>query len=217
LSEQGLKPLIIIGGGGHASVLVDILLLQKREILAVISPDDLSSRCVFNGISHLNSDDDVFMFPVDEVLLVNGIGILPKSSLKQKLNQYFLSHGYQFETVISENAKISPFAKIGVGVQIFSGVIIQAGTKIANHTVINSGVIIEHDCEIGQYNHIAPRATLCGQVETDDNVYIGAGATVINNIKLARNVIVGAGAIVTKALDQNQVCYPSRATIKSSL
>ena len=39
-------PLIIIGGGGHASVLVDILRSQNRQILALISPDDVSSRTV---------------------------------------------------------------------------------------------------------------------------------------------------------------------------
>ena len=32
------KPLVIIGGGGHASVIVDILKRQKREIVAVMTP-----------------------------------------------------------------------------------------------------------------------------------------------------------------------------------
>lgn len=213
--DKALKPIVIIGGGGHASVLVDILRAQQREILAVICPDDITIRSVFSGIQHLKNDDDVLKFSVDDVLLVNAIGMLPKSALKRKLNQHFLSLGYQFETVIADSAQLSPFSQIEAGAQIFAGAIVQAGVQVGAHAVVNSGVIIEHDCKIGQYSHIAPRATLCGQVNTDDNVYVGAGATVIHNIKLAQNSIVGAGAIVTKHLSENQICYPSRSAIKT--
>ena len=214
MNEPDLKPLIIIGGGGHASVLVDILKVQKREILAVICPDNLSQRSVFNGILHLSKDEDVLNYPPDSVRLVNGIGVLPRSNLKKKLNQYYLSLGYQFETVISEQAWISTEAVIETGVQVFAGAIIQTGAKISAHTIINSKALIEHDSVIGRYNHVAPNATICGQVETSENVYVGASSTLIQNIKLDQNVIVGAGAIVTKDLRIDDVCYSSRSTIK---
>lgn len=214
LNESDLKPLIVIGGGGHASVLIDILRVQKREILAVICPDGLSQRSVFNGILHLRKDEDVLNYPPDSVRLVNGIGVLPRSNLKKKLNQYYLSLGYQFETVISEQAWISNEAVIETGAQVFAGAIIQTGAKISAHTIINSKALIEHDSVIGKYNHVAPNATICGQVETSENVYVGASSTLIQNIKLDKNVVVGAGAIVTKNLRIDDVCYSSRSTIK---
>jgi sugar O-acyltransferase (sialic acid O-acetyltransferase NeuD family) len=214
LSKQELKPLVIIGGGGHASVLADILLSQKREILAVISPDDISQRAVFIGITQLNNDADVLTFSPNDVLLVNGIGMLPNSKLKFELNEHFLSLGYQFETVIAESALVSPFAKLAQGTQVFAGAIVQVGVTVGEHSVINSGAIVEHDCLIGPYNHIAPHATLCGQVVTEAGVYVGAGATVIQNVNLAWDSIVGAGAIVTKSLSPQQIYYPSRSTIK---
>ncbi|MDD9174931.1 acetyltransferase [Aliivibrio sp. S2TY2] len=214
MSNAGLKPLIVIGGGGHASVLVDILRQQQREILAIVSPEDISLRRVFSGLTHLKNDDDVLGFSPDSVHLVNGVGMLPKSGLKRKLNEYFLSLGYTFETVISDSAQISSFAEIEQGAQIFSGAIIQAGVTIGAHSIINSGTIIEHDSVIGQYNHIAPRAILCGQVSTYDNVYIGASATVIQNMTLEQGSIVGAGAIVTKNISSEQICYPSRSVLK---
>jgi sugar O-acyltransferase (sialic acid O-acetyltransferase NeuD family) len=214
LSNQRLKSLVIIGGGGHASIIVDILRSQKRNILAVISPEDIKHRAVFLGIKQLKSDDQILSFSPQEVLLVNGIGMLPKSDLKRTVNEYFLSQGYQFETVIADSAQISAFATVEHGSQVFAGAIVQAGALVGAHSVINSGVILEHDCKIGQYNHIAPRATLCGQVSTDENVYVGAGATIIQNINLAKNSIVGAGAIVTKHLSSYEIYYPSLSTIK---
>ncbi len=202
-----MKPIVIIGGGGHASVLVDILRSQHREILAIICPDDISERNIFSGIEHLRKDDDVLRFSNEDVLLVNGIGMLPRSDLKRKLNQYYLSLGYKFETVIADSSQVSTFATIETGAQIFSGAIIQPGVVVSAHSVINSGVIIEHDCKIGAYNHIAPGAVLCGQVISQTNVYVGTGATIIHNIRLGQNCIVGAGTTILKNIDENVLVY----------
>lgn len=208
------KPLVLIGGGGHASVLADILLGQGREILAVISPDDLSSRAVFADLAHLTQDEEVKRFSPDSVHLVNGIGMLPRSMLRQRVNQQFLELGYQFETVIASDAHVSRFATIHSGAQILSGARVQAGAVIGEHTIVNSGALVEHDCQIGAYNHIAPNATLCGDVLTAEDVYIGANATVIQGLALEAQSTVGAGAILTQSLPLGDTCYPARACIK---
>ncbi|BCK22163.1 TPA: acetyltransferase [Vibrio cholerae] len=208
------KPLILIGGGGHASVLADILLGQRRDIVAVISPNDLSSRAVFTGLVHLTQDEEVKRFSPDSVYLVNGIGMLPRSTLRQRVNQQFLELGYQFETVIASDAHVSRFATIHSGAQILSGARVQTGAVVGEHTIVNSGALVEHDCQIGAYNHIAPNATLCGDVLTEENVYIGANATVIQGLALEAQSTVGAGAILTQSLPLGGTCYPARACIK---
>ena len=59
-------PIVLIGGGGHASVLADILLRQGREIVAVICPDDISQRRVFSGIKQFHEDSDIEQFSPQE-------------------------------------------------------------------------------------------------------------------------------------------------------
>ena len=191
-------PLLLIGGGGHASVLAEILLGQGREILAVVSPDDLSSRAVFSGLRHLTQDEEVGRFSPDSVFLVNGIGMLPHSTLRQRMTQKFLELGYQFETVVASDAHVSRFATIRCGVQILSGARVQTGARIEDHTIVNSCAVIEHDCQIGFNNHIAPNATLCGHVVSENQVFIGAGATILPGINLGQNSIVGAGVTILR-------------------
>lgn len=210
-------PIVLIGGGGHASVLADILLRQGREIVAVICPEDISQRDIFKGIKHLTSDEDVLRFNKNQVLLVNGIGVMPKSSLKKKINEHFLSLGYQFETVIDDSAFVSPFSKIETGAQILPMAMIQTGAIVGRHCIINTGALVEHDCKIGAYNHIAPKATLCGQVETKKGVYVGAGSTVIQGICIGSGAIVGAGVSLIQSLEGNTIAYPPRAVIKTNL
>ncbi|EJT0554803.1 acetyltransferase [Vibrio vulnificus] len=191
-------PLVLIGGGGHASVLADILLGQGREILAVICPDDVSSRAVLAGIPHLTQDEDIARFSPDSVRLVNGIGMMPRSTFRQRINEKFLAQGYVFETVIASDAKVSSFAEVKSGAQIFPGARVQTGAVIGEHTIVNSEALIEHDCRIGAYNHIAPRATLCGQVVSEAQVFIGAGSTILPGINLGQSSIIGAGATILK-------------------
>ncbi|WP_257574921.1 acetyltransferase [Shewanella algae] len=216
MSDDTRLPIVMIGGGGHASVLADILVSQGREILAVVSPDDIRQRSVFKGMTQLRNDDDVFAFHKNEVLLVNGIGMMPKSDVKRKINEHFLSLGYQFETVIADSAFVSSKSIIEPGAQILPMAIVQTGATVGRHTVVNTGALVEHDCCIGAYNHIAPKATLCGQVKTEDNVYIGAGSTIIQGISIGRGSIVGAGASINQSLEVNTIAYPARVTIKTT-
>lgn len=212
--EELHKPIVMIGGGGHASVLADILLSQGRDIIAVISNKELSCRSPLKGITLHNHDEDILNFESDKVILINGIGMLPKSCHREKINEHFLSLGYQFGTVIAGTAFVSPYSKIETGAQILPMSVIQTGVTIGKHSIINTGVLIEHDCKIGAYNHIAPKATLCGNVTTRRGAYIGANATIVQSLEVGESAIVGAGATVTQSLAPHNICYPSRSIVK---
>lgn len=213
MSEQKC-PIILIGGGGHASVIAEILLSQGRDIVSVISPNDIERRSIFKGITHFRKDDDVLAYDQNQVVLVNGIGMTPKSKLKKKVNEYFLKLGYRFETVIADNAYISLCATIEEGAQILPMAIVHTGARVGCHSVVNTGAIIEHDCHIGPYNHIAPRATLCGEVETGSSVFIGAGAVIIQKITILENSIIGAGTSIVKNVGSNKLCYSCRTEVR---
>ncbi|WP_293793044.1 acetyltransferase [uncultured Pantoea sp.] len=208
------KPIVIIGGGGHASVLYDILMSQKREILAVISPTKTVNK-IFDNILHLKSDDLILEYSPKKILLVNGIGQLPNSILKKEINKKYISLGYEFESVISDNAMISSFARFGSGVQIMHGTVIQAGAEIGNHSIVNTKAVVEHDSVIGDYCFLAPNSTICGNVTLGNDVFIGAGSTIIQNLTVGNGSTVGAGALLTKNLLDGSVCYPVKAKIMS--
>ncbi|WP_394392215.1 acetyltransferase [Shewanella woodyi] len=207
------KPVILLGSGGHASVLADILLQNNHTILAVISHKK-SDRSVFNEIQHFDSDKDVLQFPSDKVKLVNGLGSLPNQSLRHEIFDYFTQSNYQFETVISPNAMLSPYSTIGAGSQIFMGAIIQTGAVIGESTIINSGAIVEHDCHIGMHCHIAPGATICGDVRIGENTHVATGANVIQGVSIGKHCIVAAGATITKDMPDNSIAYGYRSQIE---
>ena len=158
------KPLIILGNGGHASVLMETLLKQEQgyEIIGFTTP--IMEDNVF-GLVYLGPDEVIYNYNPEEVNLVLGLGMLGPSSAREKTFKHFKEKGYFFKSIIHPAAIISPSAQLGEGVQIMAGAIVQTGTSIADNTIINTGAIIDHDGQIGAHVHIAPGTKISGAVK----------------------------------------------------
>lgn len=205
------KPLIVIGSGGHASVIADILLNQGRTIVATVSPDEIKDNSPLKGIKRLMTDASLLdTYSPEEFDLVNGLGALPGNTLRTNLFDYFSNYGYKFQSVIAPSAIIAGGVKLEGGVQVMHGAIIQTNASIAKNCIVNSGSIIEHDCVIGAHNHIAPGATLSGGVITGDQVHIGTGASIIQSIKIGQRAVIGAGCTIIRDVKAGQVIVPAR-------
>lgn len=208
------RPVVVIGGGGHASVLIDILREQGREIRAFICPSFIDRQCAFAGLVHYKKDEDIHLFDVAEVELINGIGALPHSKLRANILEKYTANGFKFGSVVASSALVSPFALLGEGVQLLHGAIVQAGSAIGAHSILNTASVVDHDCNIGELNHVAIGARICGGVTTGSCVFIGAGAIVIQSVDIGCSSVVGAGAVVTKNIEIGGTAYPCRPLVK---
>ncbi|WP_348688046.1 acetyltransferase [Aeromonas bestiarum] len=208
------KPVIVLGAGGHASVLVGILRSQGVVPLALVAPATGGMRAVLAGIPLWYDEEKILAHLPGEVELINGIGSLPGSSLRAELFARYRALGYRFASVVSTKSMVADYTVLEEGVQVMAGAIIQAGTRVGPNSIINSGAIVDHDCWIGGNNHIAPGAVLSGGVSTEDGVHIGTGAVLIQNIKVGSHTVVGAGATVTKNLANNKTLYVAKPFLR---
>ncbi|AVK82797.1 sugar acetyltransferase [Lysinibacillus sp. B2A1] len=189
------KPIIIIGNGGHASVLVETLLMLNYEILGFTSPE--KQQNVF-GLTYLGNDEAILSFSPSEIELVLGIGTVNFSKIRQKIYLRFRQQGFKFADVIHPTAIIAPSVHLGEGVQIMAGTVLQTHVHIADNTIVNTGAIIDHNSKIGAHTHIAPGTKISGGVDIGDLTHIGTGATIIQSINIGNQCVVGAGAVVIK-------------------
>ena len=208
------KPVIVLGAGGHASVLVDMLRQLDIDILGIVSKEKPSENGIFSGIPWYKNDEDVLNFEKSTVLLVNGIGSMPGNEIRYKVHSKFKQLGYGFYSVISPKAIVSSYITLAEGIQIMPGCIVNTNVSVGEATILNSGAIIEHDCTIGKHNHIAPGAVLSGSVITEDFVHIGTGAQVIQGMCIGERTLVGAGATVTRNLDSNKTLYVAKPFLR---
>lgn len=205
----------MIGSGGHAGVLVDILMRQGQQIHAICDPKPVRNRAVFEGILKINSDTKIFDYSSESINLINGVGMSPNNTHRMSIAKKFRKAGYHFDTVKDPTALVSSYAEIGEGSQILSMSLLQPGVRLGLDVIVNSGAIIEHDCYIGNGTHIAPSAVICGGCHIGDNTLVGANATIINNVKIGESTIIAAGATVHSDVPSN-VVYFSKSKIKSN-
>jgi sugar O-acyltransferase (sialic acid O-acetyltransferase NeuD family) len=191
------QPVIVLGGGGHAKVLIHTLQLLSIKILGVCAPSREKVRTELS--SYWIGDDEVINnYPIDSIWLVNGLGTIGCTKNRRDLFQKFKELGYHFASVIHPSAIIADDVTLAEGVQIMAGSVIQPGSKIGSNTIINTKTSVDHDCVIGNHTHLAPGVTICGEVHIGDEVHIGTGANVIQGIKIGSNCLVGAGSLIIK-------------------
>jgi sugar O-acyltransferase (sialic acid O-acetyltransferase NeuD family) len=196
------KPIIIMGAGGHAKVVANILKLSGRSVLGFVSPD-LKAGIDLLGKKFLGNDKEIFQYKVNEIELANGIGSLSGKNEGWKLLDEMRQKGYKFSTIIHPNSLISSDVYLDDGVQIMAGVIIQPGSKIGRNSIINTGAIVDHDCKIQENCQIAPGVILNGSVTVGHNTHIGTGTSVIESISIGSNSIIAAGSVVYRDVPDN--------------
>ena len=209
------KPIIIIGAGDHAKVLLDILLEQKKKVIG-LTDKNISKGTKIYGVPIIGDDDVILQFQPQEIMLVNGIGSVKSLDLRTNVFNIFKEKGYSFTSVIHKSAIVSKRAKLDEGVQIMPGVIINAETHVGEDTIINTKTSIDHGCNIGNHVHIAPGCTLSGCVVIGDGVHVGTGSSIIQGIKIGKNVLVGAGSMVIDSFEDGaKICgIPARTMVR---
>lgn len=191
------RPIIVLGSGGHAKVLIEALRQSGREIMGLTDPAKTGTTEYF-GVKILGDDDMVFNYSPDEVVLANGIGAMPGNNLRRELNDRMEEKNFQFTQVIHPSAVLASDVEIDNGAQIMAGVVIQPGVSVGRSCIINTGAVVDHDCIIHDDCHLAPGVTLSGNVVVNKGTHIGTGASVIQGITIGQDCVIAAGSAVYK-------------------
>lgn len=191
------QKVIIIGAGGHAKVIADIILKNNDELIGFLDDNIGIGKKVIEKYSVIGKlNDCIQLYNSDNsIKFIIGIGdnkIREKISKKYNLPYYTAMH---------------PTSTIGLGVKIKEGTAIMANTtinvnaSIGKHCIINTGAIIEHDNEIEDFVHVSPNAAIAGTVKIGKRTHVGIGACIKNNISVCEDAIIGAGAVVVNNIE----------------
>ena len=186
---------ILIGAGGHAKVIFDMI--QKRGDMVTGFLDDYQSvGKIVLGVPVLGKISQWKEYRKNNKFVI-AIG---DNKVRKQIAERIQAEWY---TAINTSAKIGLSVAIGEGSVIMGGSIVNSDAKIGKHVIINSGAIVEHDNQIKDYVHISPNATLAGGVQIGECTQIGIGAVVKEGIIITSNVTVGAGSAVVHNINAN--------------
>lgn len=185
----------LIGAGGHAKVVRDILDACSIPFSGVVT--DNLKEVTFMEKKILHSMDGV-----DEAIICVG-----NNRTRKKLAEEMSQQGITFGTAIHPSVIMSKYASVDEGTVIMQGVVIQSCAKIGKHCIVNTSASIDHDNILGDFVHISPHATLCGEVEVGEGTWIGAGIVVKQCVKIGRWSVIGAGSVVVHDIPDGVLAY----------
>jgi len=197
-----MKKLVVVGAGGHARSVMDIV-LQNADYEVVGCIDPVPGEVL--GKPVIGNDKDlvaVFDRGIRHIFIAIGDNLLRHSLFDQAV-----SLGFEPVNLISRYAILSPRTHFGRGVCVMAGAVVNVNTAIADNCIINTRCSIDHDCQIGKSSHIAPGATLSGTVKIGEGAHIGTGASVIDGIAIGDWSYIGSGAAVVKDLPSRVMAY----------
>ncbi len=201
------EKIIILGGGGHAKVLIEIIRLEGRYEIAGILDARFEKGLEISGVPVIGKDDLLpGIFSRDRISnACIGVGSTRENSRRKALYEKVKQIGFSVPFLVHPKAVVSESSKISEGAQLMANAVVQPCSFIGENTIINTGAIVEHDCNIGRHVHMCPAAVLSGECIVGEETFIGAGATVVNGIIIGKNVTIGAGSVVVNDIADGAV------------
>ncbi|QDU09748.1 acetyltransferase [Gimesia aquarii] len=194
--------IILLGGGGHAKVLIDLITESGDfKIVGILDPE-LECGTQLKGIEVLGTDEVLPELRDQGVQNVAvAVGSIKCNLLRKTLFNRSRELNFQMPALIHPNSICSADISLSDGVQVMAGAIIQTDSILGEGTVVNTGAQVDHDCQIGSHVFLGPGVVLSGGVTIGNNTFVGAGAVLIQGVRVGDNAVIAAGAVVIQDVE----------------
>jgi sugar O-acyltransferase (sialic acid O-acetyltransferase NeuD family) len=200
--------ILILGAGGHAKVIVDIVELEGKYNLIGIIDQNLAEKKPLLGYPLLGKEEDlpklIKEYAIKGIIIAIGDNFIrSKAAARLKENYPELSFPYAIhpKTIIARDVKI------GEGTVIMAGVSVNPGSTIGSFCILNTNSILDHDSSMGNFSSLAPGVTVGGDCKIGNYSAIGIGATLLHGIQIGEHSVIGAASLVSKAIPSYTVAY----------
>lgn len=202
------RPLVVLGGGEHARVVMDAARSRPDlwTVVGFVDPAPRPETVRLTGVPRLGGDPEALEGArTGAFAVILGVGGTRATLERQRVVEAYrdLAEG-AWARVVHERAWVSPDARVGPGVLVAAGGLVNCGAQLGAHAVVNTGAIIEHDVELGRFSQAAPGAVVGGGVAVGEGCYLGLGSRVRDHVRIGRGVTVGMGAVVVTDVEEGR-------------
>jgi sugar O-acyltransferase (sialic acid O-acetyltransferase NeuD family) len=200
-----LKRVLIIGAGGHAQVVADVLGRMgdaDNEVTPIGYLDDDPALLGNDrlGLPVLGNTKQLSMVAHDAIVVAIG-----DNETRRHLFERWVSAGERLIIACHPSATIAPDVLIGPGTMICARVVVSPGSRIGADVILNTACTVDHHNVIGDHVHVAPGVRLGGDVTIGEGTLVGISATVMPQRTVGAWSVIGAGSLVSKDIPSYSV------------
>ena len=203
--------MLVIGGGGHALVSIEVLRACGHDVAGCLTRDGSAAADLDGvGVAVLGTDGDLARLVAgghERVFVAVG-----DNADRRRLSEGVLTASGSLVRAVSPAAYVSPIARVDDGVLVMPGATVNAAADLARGVIVNTHASVDHGCRIGPFAHVAPGVAMAADVTVDEGALVGVGASVAPGRRIGAWAIVGAGAAVVRdvAPGETVVGVPAR-------
>ena len=188
-----MKPVLLIGCGGHARSLIDLIeTTGKWSIYGLVGlPEEIGNNVL--GYPVVGCDEDLITLRNICSSAVLALGQMPNPEPRKNLASRLEALAFHTPILISPHAVVSRHAQIDLGTTIGHGAIVNAAVEVGKYCIINSFALLEHDVRIEDHCHISTGALVNGNVQIGTESFVGSGSMIREGINLPPRSVIGAG------------------------
>lgn len=163
------KNLLILGAGGHGSVVRDtaVVMGKFRKVDFLDDNSEVSiGKCLEVG-KFINEYTYAFVAFGD-------------NKLRMKWLEKLTEEGFRVPVLIHPTAYVSSLANIQEGSVVCAKAVVNTNARVKRGSIISIGALVDHDSVIGEYSHINSGAIVKAGCKVERLKKIDAGAVYFN-------------------------------------
>jgi len=206
VKQKSLKDLIILGAGGTAFEVIEIVFAINKvqpewNILGYLDDNEELLGQVKNGYPVLGTIPQSVNYK--NAYFASSIGNAYDTKLRMKVRNKVPYPDERFATLIHPNATICETAEIEPGAIIYSNVCVSANTHIGHDAFLVYNTVVAHESTIGKHCILSVGVFLPSDVHVGDCCYLGAGVASRHQMDIGDNCLIGMGTKIVKSVPSN--------------
>ncbi|MEM9366199.1 MAG: acetyltransferase [Planctomycetota bacterium] len=216
-----LRPLIGIGAGGHARVVISLARQCGFRLECLLEKPNASvQRDFLDGVKLVHACETSYLkgrscegLRSSSLKVAICVGTSNDTRARQAIYARVETLGCETPNLVHPTAMVDGNASLGKGVHVLAGALVASGATVGDNVLINHRAVVEHDCDVADHVHVATGSVLCGGVCVGAGTLVGAGCVVLPGVVVGSNCVIGAGSTVTKDVADGDVVrgVPARA------
>ena len=188
------EKIVLIGGGGHCHSVIDVIEEEnKYEIIGIVDKKELIGKKIL-GYEIIACDDDLETIFLSCKNAVITVGQIESNTIRVRIYNKLKQISFNLPVIISPLAYVSKHSVIDEGTVVMHHSLINANVKIGKNCIINTKALIEHDCIVEDNCHISTASVINGGVIVKENSFFGSNATSKQSIEI--DGFIKAGSLV---------------------
>jgi UDP-perosamine 4-acetyltransferase len=202
-----MKKILLIGGGGHAANIID-LLLNEQDTFTPIGYLDKKKGNPILGVPWIGDDQcikEIKSNGVNYAFPAIGFGKNTNNKLRCLIYENLKSENFIIPNLISKYSIVRSEVNFGEGILIQAGSIIDTKSKIDNNVAIGFNVLVSHDAHIMNHAFLSGNVTLNGGVKIGEGSFLGMGSILYKNCGAWSKV--APGTVCMKEIPNKKIAF----------